>query len=121
MGLHLGQLPVLDRLGPGLLRPALLLPVGGDVGVGHDPVHPGPQVRSGGEPVACPEGDRKSTRLNSSHVAISYAVFCLKKKKSMQEAVRTGQTKTDMSALGTTEVTSLWHTARRWRSTQTDS
>src|SRR5439155_25431820 len=26
--------------------------------------------------------DRKSTRLNSSHVAISYAVFCLKKKKS---------------------------------------
>src|SRR5215510_2172008 len=28
-----------------------------------------------------PEPDRKSTRLNSSHVAISYAVFCLKKKK----------------------------------------
>src|SRR5690349_23606725 len=27
------------------------------------------------------EGDRKSTRLNSSHVEISYAVFCLKKKK----------------------------------------
>src|SRR5439155_13509719 len=27
------------------------------------------------------EEDRKSTRLNSSHVAISYAVFCLKKKK----------------------------------------
>src|SRR5690554_1775068 len=27
------------------------------------------------------EGDRKSTRLNSSHVRISYAVFCLKKKK----------------------------------------
>src|SRR5690625_5445509 len=27
------------------------------------------------------KGDRKSTRLNSSHVAISYAVFCLKKKK----------------------------------------
>src|SRR5690606_41916800 len=26
-------------------------------------------------------GDRKSTRLNSSHVKISYAVFCLKKKK----------------------------------------
>src|SRR5207253_10101793 len=26
--------------------------------------------------------DRKSTRLNSSHVAISYAVFCLKKKKT---------------------------------------
>src|SRR5690625_6015615 len=29
----------------------------------------------------CP--DRKSTRLNSSHVAISYAVFCLKKKKKL--------------------------------------
>src|SRR5438874_8964330 len=27
-------------------------------------------------------GDRKSTRLNSSHVEISYAVFCLKKKKT---------------------------------------
>src|SRR5439155_26671794 len=26
----------------------------------------------------CAQGDRKSTRLNSSHVAISYAVFCLK-------------------------------------------
>src|SRR5690625_5696574 len=29
--------------------------------------------------------DRKSTRLNSSHVAISYAVFCLKKKKKTQQ------------------------------------
>src|SRR5439155_22534457 len=28
--------------------------------------------------------DRKSTRLNSSHVAISYAVFCLKKKKQLR-------------------------------------
>src|SRR5437868_8954954 len=28
------------------------------------------------------EQDRKSTRLNSSHVSISYAVFCLKKKKT---------------------------------------
>src|SRR5947207_9969086 len=28
-----------------------------------------------------PNGDRKSTRLNSSHTVISYAVFCLKKKK----------------------------------------
>src|SRR5690606_25145234 len=31
-----------------------------------------------------PEIDRKSTRLNSSHVKISYAVFCLKKKTSRQ-------------------------------------
>src|SRR5690348_17801652 len=29
-----------------------------------------------------PVGDRKSTRLNSSHPSISYAVFCLKKKKT---------------------------------------
>src|SRR5207249_11086015 len=29
--------------------------------------------------------DRKSTRLNSSHVSISYAVFCLKKKKTKSE------------------------------------
>src|SRR5204862_7603746 len=34
-------------------------------------------VRGGGR-----RGDRKSTRLNSSHVEISYAVFCLKKKNS---------------------------------------
>src|SRR5437870_8801096 len=32
--------------------------------------------------------DRKSTRLNSSHVAISYAVFCLKKKKVAHEQKR---------------------------------
>src|SRR5436305_11263774 len=33
----------------------------------------------------CPiAADRKSTRLNSSHVRISYAVFCLKKKKSFR-------------------------------------
>src|SRR5437868_8057163 len=30
--------------------------------------------------------DRKSTRLNSSHVSISYAVFCLKKKKNTESA-----------------------------------
>src|SRR5207253_9847873 len=34
------------------------------------------------EPPPIDAGDRKSTRLNSSHVAISYAVFCLKKKKT---------------------------------------
>src|SRR5699024_11865353 len=33
--------------------------------------------------------DRKSTRLNSSHVSISYAVFCLKKKKIAVEAAYT--------------------------------
>src|SRR2546426_7536637 len=33
------------------------------------------------------EEDRKSTRLNSSHLVISYAVFCLKKKKKKQQIV----------------------------------
>src|SRR5258708_11802583 len=32
--------------------------------------------------------DRKSTRLNSSHQIISYAVFCLKKKKNMSSATK---------------------------------
>src|SRR3989442_2065829 len=32
--------------------------------------------------ICCDTLDRKSTRLNSSHVRISYAVFCLKKKKT---------------------------------------
>src|SRR2546426_8339388 len=35
-----------------------------------------------------PFGDRKSTRLNSSHLVISYAVFCLKKKKKKNEQRR---------------------------------
>src|SRR5438034_3458596 len=35
--------------------------------------------------VGSDRGDRKSTRLNSSHTVISYAVFCLKKKKKKNE------------------------------------
>src|SRR5690625_6510039 len=42
----------------------------------------GVDVAKGGALV--PAGDRKSTRLNSSHVAISYAVFCLKKKMDIE-------------------------------------
>src|SRR5690606_41982258 len=73
------------------------LPIFGQVGRGV--VHHHPQCRVGGrdvqplivqrllqltgQPGAVLEEveDRKSTRLNSSHVKISYAVFCLKKKK----------------------------------------
>src|SRR5690606_40284281 len=44
--------------------------------LGHDG-HPRPAGQGGGG-----HRDRKSTRLNSSHVKISYAVFCLKKKKT---------------------------------------
>src|SRR5689334_23950083 len=38
----------------------------------------------GGSARGCARRDRKSTRLNSSHSSISYAVFCLKKKKKKQ-------------------------------------
>src|SRR3712207_8117065 len=38
--------------------------------------------RPGRPPPRCRPPDRKSTRLNSSHANISYAVFCLKKKKT---------------------------------------
>src|SRR5438034_2440744 len=41
---------------------------------------PVPELRSGEEHAARSMKDRKSTRLNSSHTVISYAVFCLKKK-----------------------------------------
>src|SRR5438034_7801539 len=61
------------------------------VGRGRQAAEPGENVEEGAE-VALGEaetarhrqpllGDRKSTRLNSSHTVISYAVFCLKKKK----------------------------------------
>src|SRR5439155_21026646 len=40
------------------------------------------RVKSGGQGGSGVQPDRKSTRLNSSHVAISYAVFCLKKKNN---------------------------------------
>src|SRR5207249_10263057 len=40
----------------------------------------GVPVTPNGVDDSCEVGDRKSTRLNSSHVSISYAVFCLKKK-----------------------------------------
>src|SRR5207244_12123978 len=38
------------------------------------------------------EGDRKSTRLNSSHQIISYAVFCLKKKKQQTNDMKSDET-----------------------------
>src|SRR5258708_21337377 len=39
-----------------------------------------------GVTISATEADRKSTRLNSSHQIISYAVFCLKKKKNKQKS-----------------------------------
>src|SRR5215469_17476145 len=54
------------------------------------PRPPGPCCRSGraGRSASGQSPDRKSTRLNSSHVEISYAVFCLKKKKKKKSSFR---------------------------------
>src|SRR5690349_24253691 len=49
--------------------------------------------------------DRKSTRLNSSHVEISYAVFCLKKKKKKKKKI----TLKHIQYLPTTHLTSKHH------------
>src|SRR6266511_4990369 len=57
--------------GPGQGAGQETRPAGGAPGHAH---HEGQQA-----------GDRKSTRLNSSHVKISYAVFCLKKKKKKKQ------------------------------------
>src|SRR3712207_7185748 len=60
---------------------------------GQPQVVPPPPVEADLEPDLPPldgrrPADRKSTRLNSSHANISYAVFCLKKKKSTQTQFR---------------------------------
>src|SRR3712207_9009678 len=52
-----------------------------DLGVELDPVQAALGVLDGGDRRLGRGRDRKSTRLNSSHANISYAVFCLKKKK----------------------------------------
>src|SRR5947199_4737844 len=49
--------------------------------------------------------DRKSTRLNSSHLGISYAVFCLKKKKKKNK-----KQKTEMPRINDSTLTSARHT-----------
>src|SRR5437870_7527292 len=51
-------------------KPNIVFILADNIGYGDIGVYAGGELR----------GDRKSTRLNSSHVAISYAVFCLKKK-----------------------------------------
>src|SRR5690606_40655147 len=50
-----------------------------------DALAAGPAARIVGDPHVAQ--DRKSTRLNSSHVKISYAVFCLKKKKKINSTL----------------------------------
>src|SRR5437899_5547501 len=65
----------LDRRAPAAARPAL-------------PAVRGARAAAARYPAQ--KGDRKSTRLNSSHLGISYAVFCLKKKKK-KECLLIGQ------------------------------
>src|SRR5947208_6096596 len=50
------------------------------------------------------ETDRKSTRLNSSHQIISYAVFCLKKKKSVKSASGCWADKADTAEHGSSHL-----------------
>src|SRR6266702_5865077 len=49
--------------------------------------HPAVQLAVGEHVIDHVAEDRKSTRLNSSHVAISYAVFCLKKKNILNACI----------------------------------
>src|SRR5256885_10764372 len=59
----------------------------GDRRAREDAARQRPALEEGGPRDACLRGeDRKSTRLNSSHLVISYAVFCLKKKKKSDRA-----------------------------------
>src|SRR2546427_3128284 len=60
-----------------LFRSCLRAATKGAAGAMPGPVSPMESIQRG-------HGDRKSTRLNSSHSQISYAVFCLKKKKNVQ-------------------------------------
>src|SRR5688572_33370617 len=71
LSLH-DALPILDRCWSGAPRPPHVRP----------PRVPTPVRRA---PSPAFPTDRKSTRLNSSHSQISYAVFCLKKKKNKKK------------------------------------
>src|SRR5439155_23457308 len=84
LSLH-DALPICDRLGarrrPPLRQRSGRCPcLGEQRGAGLARVVP--EARGDRGLCGATRADRKSTRLNSSHVAISYAVFCLKKKKT---------------------------------------
>src|SRR5437762_11345305 len=61
-----------------------------DVLVGHRHRGVADERRPAGEQLVEQAADRKSTRLNSSHRCISYAVFCLKKKKRVDARLAFG-------------------------------
>src|SRR2546427_922066 len=79
-----------------LFRSLLVLAADSTVAVIPRPAHitprPGSFTLTGSTIITTDEGDRKSTRLNSSHSQISYAVFCLKKKKNYDKRQADGQT-----------------------------
>src|SRR5699024_11271791 len=70
---------------------------------------PGARMPSGVVDLGLDGGDRKSTRLNSSHVSISYAVFCLKKKKKKNQLIlyreKTAIRQTTATPKTTTQIT----------------
>src|SRR2546430_10291410 len=68
-----------------LVAEAFLLQAGADAGLQEQ------WIERLGQIVLGPQ-DRKSTRLNSSHSQISYAVFCLKKNKRIEDSRRTFRT-----------------------------
>src|SRR6266581_7738876 len=72
------------------------------------PIFRPPRLRTRGRPqhptTAHPQ-DRKSTRLNSSHPSISYAVFCLKKKKPHIQLLSSRHKKAKMLSLSITSGT----------------
>src|SRR2546426_5669263 len=70
-------MPMLDPVFPGLPAPEDISPLELAVEIDQSLIEPLEHAADLREL----EGDRKSTRLNSSHLVISYAVFCLKKKK----------------------------------------
>src|SRR3712207_8385398 len=86
LSLH-DALPILTRR----VAPTAPWSSGGAGGIGEDPGPGGTDVSgpsaysspSTQRSMMCRAIDRKSTRLNSSHANISYAVFCLKKKKTL--------------------------------------
>src|SRR5256885_12287117 len=87
-----------------LAQPIAMLPMGAWLGWGLGIFAVGWVIQfvghyyEGRKPAFLDDIDRKSTRLNSSHLVISYAVFCLKKKKSIQpHQVRRYLTYTDRS------------------------
>src|SRR5256885_3805938 len=75
---------VLACIGAGVLTVAVADPPEQPVHAASSPSTIAPAAQA---PAASQSEDRKSTRLNSSHLVISYAVFCLKKKKTHKNSI----------------------------------